>query len=154
VLTVSPKLDFRTLRERIGDRRVVLDENMLMSNIRGFLTNNHISWRTFRKGVTDEDIVRHLFPDEVVITADRRFAYTLQERGILVPLTKSHYEQMQHLLKTIGRSSRGGSLWADISTCPICTQNHGNVEELTWWDIDHSKRHILRPVVQVRRRKP
>ena len=143
-------MDFKTLRERIGNRPVVLDENMLYSNIKQFLDANNIPWRQFRKGMTDEDIMRHLNPNEVVITADRRFAYALQERGILVPLAKTHYDQMQHLLHSIGR--RGGDGFNDIATCPICTRQQPT-DEFSFWDIHHMRRHILRPHVAVSHRK-
>lgn len=143
-------MDFETLRRRIGSRRVVLDENMLMSNLRDYLNKNNIPWRSFRKGVTDEDIMAHLYPDEVVITADRRFAYVLEEQGILVPIAKSHLAQVEHLMKTIGRSRGGGGMWNDISTCPICTMNHDNLKEFTFWDISHMQRHVRRPYVAVK----
>ena len=145
-------MDFKTLLERIAGRPVVLDENTMFSNLRQFLERNHVPWRSFRKGVTDEDIARNLRPNEVVITADKRFAYMLQERAILVPLAKSHLAQIEHLMKTIGRSNRGGSMWADISTCPICTMNHSNLKELTFWDADHMVRHTKNPHIHIKSR--
>jgi len=142
-------MNFNELLVRIDGRPVVLDENMLFSNLRQFLDSNHIRWRNFRKGITDEEIARSLKPGEVVITADRRFAYMLQDRAILVPLARSQYHQMQQLIASVGR--RGVNPFNDISTCPICT-NTQPTNEFTWWDINHMRRHVRRPYVPIHRR--
>ena len=139
-------MDFETLKERIAGRSVVVDENMSASNLRAFLNLNAISWRQFRKGITDEEITRNLKPNEVVITADRRFAYNLQERSILVPLTKTHSHQMQILDSKLGK--RVGSPWSNVKTCPLCSVEL-NSDEITFWTNDHKQRHSMNPVVTV-----
>lgn len=140
-------MDFETLKERIDGRPVVVDENMLYSNLKAFLNLNAIPWRQFRKGITDEEITRNLKPNEVVITADRRFAYNLQERAILVPLTRTHQHQMQILKSKLDKHGMNG--WSNVTTCPICADPNLNTKELTFWDEDHQTRHRLRPYVVV-----
>ena len=144
-------MDFETLRQRIGSRAVIVDENMSYSNLRAFLNTNHIPWRQFRKGITDEEIARHMLANEVVITADRRFAYNLQDRAILIPLTKSHLHQIQHLDSKFSR--KNGSPWARLDTCPLCAAPDLNTQELTFWDEDHVMRHRMNPVVTVSRNR-
>jgi hypothetical protein len=141
-------MDFKTLLSRIDGRPVVVDENMRYSNLLQFLDSNNIPWRSFTKGVSDEEIIRNLRPGEVVVTADRRFAYNLQERAILIPLDKSHYHQMQRLMNTIGR--RGMNGFNDVKTCPICTLDRSTTE-FSFWDDAHYLRHARNPYVPISR---
>lgn len=143
-------MNHQEILERINNRHVILDENILSKELKNFLTKNGIRWRQFRKGISDDEIMRLMRPDEVVVTGDRRFAYRLQERAILVPLAKSSYVQQQKLHELFGKRRRHP--YSDISTCPICTQNE-NLFEYSWWDIDHMKRHSHNPYIQVSEKK-
>jgi hypothetical protein len=138
-------MDFKELLQRIAGRPVIIDENVGMNSLKQFLTNNGVRWRQFRKGVTDEDIMRHMLTGEVVVTGDRRFAFKLGERAILVPLAKSDYHQISQLMKAFGKNDNA---FNDIGTCPICTSDQA-VNDFDYWDIDHMKRHIKRPYVAI-----
>ena len=140
-------MDFEILKQRIAGRPVVVDENMRFSNLIQFLNMERISWREFRKGITDEEITRNLRPNEVVITADRRFAYALQEKAILVPLTRTHQHQIQVLRSKLERGGLGNG-WNNVRTCPLCAIPKAS-DELTFWDSDHMLRHSQNPVVSI-----
>lgn len=140
---------FDEILARVDGHPVVLDESVLHSNLRQFLNDKQIVWRMFRQGVTDEDIMRNLRPGEIVITADRHFAYVLRERAILIPLSKTRYHQMLALHKQFNPVK--ARAYADVNTCPICTRV--NKEEFTWWDNDHTQRHSVNPNVHITKQK-